>query len=274
MANNKQYKQYTINNIVDACCVLSGMITQVILHLDKYIEYSFEATMLLNETSEGYVLAKKYEDIKDKLWFRQHELLKVIADMQSSSFSYNNLRKILEKKKFLKNPLDDEITKILKELLDIRNWTFHNPQSLVVASEEVAEKNIPDELKDFAILKPQLNPVIVTRVNAYSIQMLASLVLLAKSRGQMFNKVLLSMKKDYQDLYDSIENKPILLTGNEIKYIDRNIVREIGDYASDIAQVSMAIQKSKYDGSDEKFNEWVIRPSKDSKKESENKVDE
>ena len=218
--------------------------------------------------------AKEYEDIKDKLWFRQHELLTVIADMQNSSFSYNNLRQMLTKKKYFANPLNEDIAQILNELLNLRNWTFHNPQSLVVASEEVAEKNLPDELKGFVVLQPQLNPVIVTKVKSYSIQMLASLVLITKSRAEMFDKVLNSMKKDYQELYDSIENKPVLLIGDKIQYIERNIVREIGDYASDIAQVSMAIQKSKYDGSDEKFNEWVIRQSKDSKEELENKVDE
>lgn len=31
------------------------------------------------------------------------------------------------------------------------------------------------------------------------------------------------------------------------------------DYHSDIAQISMAIQKSKYDGTEEKYREWVIR---------------
>ena len=49
MANNKQYKQYTINNALEACTVLSGMIAQVIMHLDKYIEYSIEAAMLLKK---------------------------------------------------------------------------------------------------------------------------------------------------------------------------------------------------------------------------------
>ena len=92
--------------------------------------------------------------------------------------------------------------------------------------------------------------------------MLASLVLLVKSRGEMFDKVLLSMKKDYQVLYNSLENKSLFLSGNGIQYIEQNIVREIGDFASDIAQVSMAIQKSKYDGSNEKFNKWVVRPNK------------
>lgn len=34
----------------------------------------------------------------------------------------------------------------------------------------------------------------------------------------------------------------------------------LNDYGSDVAQISMAIQKSKYEGSDEKFKEWIVRP--------------
>lgn len=42
-----------------------------------------------------------------------------------------------------------------------------------------------------------------------------------------------------------------------------NSTAGLSDYSSDIAQISMAIQKSKYDGTDEKFRELVIRPTSD-----------
>ena len=45
----------------------------------------------------------------------------------------------------------------------------------------------------------------------------------------------------------------------KVQYCRRKVVSDINDLDSDIAQISMAIQKSKYDGSDEKFYEWVIR---------------
>ena len=38
-------------------------------------------------------------------------------------------------------PLSDDMTRVLNELLEIRNWTFHNPQSRMVAAKEIAEKN-------------------------------------------------------------------------------------------------------------------------------------
>lgn len=43
-----------------------------------------------------------------------------------------------------------------------------------------------------------------------------------------------------------------------IYYETQNPVR-LASPTTDISQISMAIQKSKYDGSDEKYNEWVIR---------------
>ena len=46
---------------------------------------------------------------------------------------------------------------------------------------------------------------------------------------------------------------------DRVQYVELNATSGLSDYYSDIAQISMAIQKSKYDGSDEKFNDWVVR---------------
>lgn len=71
------------------------------------------------------------------------------------------------------------------------------------------------------------------------------------------------MKNDYQELYDLLEIKPMIISPGmdmfKVQYCRRKVVSDINDLDSDIAQISMAIQKSKYDGSDEKFYEWVIR---------------
>ena len=70
------------------------------------------------------------------------------------------------------------------------------------------------------------------------------------------------MEADYQEIYDSIDNKPFLMTTHgfsyRVQYVELNVTSGLSDYHSDIAQISMAIQKSKYDGSDEKFNDWVV----------------
>ena len=161
---------------------------------------------------------------------------------------------------------------ILSDLLDVRNWTFHNPQSLMVAAKEAAQKDIPVELKEFAQVSPQLNPVLIRKINRYELVMLASLIIHAQKRIEQFEKVLRSMKDDYQEIYDSIENKPFLMTAhgfsNRVQYVEMNNTSGLSDYHSDVAQISMAIQKSKYDGTDEKFREWVLRPKSD---ESQNK---
>ena len=261
--SKQQFKQFTINSIQDACLALGMLISGVVVNLDKYREYAIEAELLLEKTDGEYVPAKEYESVNDKLLFRQREILKLTADHQSSSFSYIDLRKHLEKNKYLSSSLSQEVIDLLSEFLDIRNWSFHNPQSLMVAAKEAAEKGVPKELIGMAHITPQINPVIIQRIDKYEMVMLASLVIHSKRRIEQFEKLLASMKADYQELFDSIEDKPYIMTAqglsSEVQYIEVNTTASLLDHGSDIAQISMAIQKSKYDGSEEKFNEWIFR---------------
>lgn len=149
------------------------------------------------------------------------------------------------------------------EFLDVRNWTFHNAQSLLVASKEAAEKNIPDELKGFAKIIPQLNPVIIRKVDRYELLMLVSLICHTKKRIEQFEMILSNMQSDYQEMYDSIKDKPLMMTASgfssKVQYWEQHVTSQITDYQSDVAQISMAIQKSKYDGTDKTFKKWVVR---------------
>ena len=264
--SKRKFKQFAIDNIQDGCLALSMLITGVIVNLEKYKEYAEEAEQLLSNTDSECIPAKTYDDINDKLLYRQREILKLCADHQSSSFAYIDLRNILEKQGYLTIPLSEEATEILNELLDVRNWTFHNPQSLLVANKEAAEKNIPDELKGIATIVPQLNPVLIRKIDAYDLLTLASLTIHTQRRINQFEIILNCMKSDYQEMFNSIENKPLLLSVNgftsDIQYIDRHVVAHLDDYNSDVAQISMAIQKSKYDGSEEIYNKWVVRFNK------------
>lgn len=264
--SKKKLKQFTIDNIQDGCLALSMLITGVIVNLEKYKEYAEEAEQLLSNADSECIPAKAHDDINDKLLYRQREILKLCADHQNSSFAYIDLRKILEKQGYLTTSLSEEAAGILNELLDVRNWTFHNPQSLLVAAKEAAEKNIPDELKGIATIVPQLNPVLIRKIDAYDLLTLASLTIHTQRRISQFETILNCMKSDYQEMFNSIENKPLLLGVNgftsDIQYIDRHVVAHLDDYNSDVAQISMAIQKSKYDGSDELFNKWVVRFNK------------
>ena len=265
--NKQQFKQFTINSIQDACLVLGMLISGVSLNLDKYKEYALEAESLLCRTESKLIPAKEYDDINDKLLFRQREMLKYTADHQSSSFSYIDLRKLLENRKYITAQLSQDTIDTLSELLDIRNWTFHNPQSMMVAAREAAEKNIPAELAGIAQVIPQLNPILIQKNTHYETLMLFSLVFHARQRITQFEMILESMKSDYQTMYDSIEGKQYLLTpqgfSSTVQYVEVTHTASLSDYSSDIAQISMAIQKSKYDGSAAKFKDWVVRFEKE-----------
>ena len=261
--SKQQFKQFTINSVQDACQVLGMLISGVVINLEKYKEYALEALLLLGRTDSKYVSAKEYDDINDKLLYRQREILRLTADHQSSSFSYIDFRRLLEKKNYIKSPLSEEVSAILSELLDIRNWSFHNPQSLAVAAKEVAEKRIPKEFRGVLQVEPQLNPVLIQKIDKYETLMLASLVHHTERRNKQFEAVLASMKSDYQEMYDSIGKKPIFITNHgfsaEVRYIEIQRTAALLDNLSDMAQISMAIQKSKYDGSEEKYNELVVQ---------------
>ncbi len=265
----KKYKQFTIESLTDACFVLSTLISGVIVNLEKYEEYAHEAMELLEKTNGDYVDAKEYDDVNDKLLFRQREILRLVADCQNSSFSYKNLRPLLVNKKFLKRPLSQEINQLLSELLDVRNWSFHNPQSMLVAEREVANKSIPDCFKDMVKIMPQLNPILIHKCERYDVMMLASLIVHAETRIEQFDQILQTMKQDYQEMYDSIEPKSFhIINGvltSDVQYQEVKYTEKLNSYFSDVSQISMAIQKSKYDGTDQKYNEWTI-PNSDKEK--------
>ena len=150
--------------------------------------------------------------------------------------------------------MDEELKQLLNELLDVRNWTFHNPQSLMVAAKEVVEKNIPEELREIVQCTPQINPVLIRKVVSYELVFLGSLVIHTERRIKQFQSILASMKDDYQEMFDSVEPKSFtLLPGTDltkVQYIERPVVSRLDDLSSDTSQISMAIQKSKYDGSE------------------------
>lgn len=265
----QQYKQFTINSPEDSLLVLGTLIDRVVVNLDKYKEYYLELRQLLQsvladkkDIEDILIPAKQYDDINDKLLYRQRELLKYIADQQKSSFSFSEIADLVNKKKYIQKDVSKEVAGLLREFLDVRNWTFHFPQSMLVASKESAQKRIPDELKPFVKIMPQLNPVIVARVQYYDIMMLISLEKHAKKRIQQFETILEEMKSFYSEIYHTIPHAKMLLAdgsfSDDVLYVDQYHTSRLTDHHGDVAQISMAIQKSKYDGSDEKFKEWTL----------------
>ena len=267
--NNNNYKNFDIIKLEDGMSVLGSLIRGVVINLKKYKEYSLEVDDLFKKyiavmESEQEILipAKEYDDIDDKLLYRQREILKFVADEQKSSFSYINLRKILLKKNFLTTSLKEEETKILNEFLNVRNWSFHNPRSMMVANSEVAQKRTSDMFRGMVKIEPQLNPLIITHTKNYDLNMLCSLTLHVERRINEFEAILEQMKNDYIEMYQKLENKPIFIFGvtnpQEVLFYEDFATKRFWDFSSDVIQLSMAIQKSKYDGSEEKYNQWVM----------------
>ena len=258
---SNQYKQFTINNLTDALLVLGTLISASITNLDKFDEYTKEALTLHKKHKNDEVIpGKEYEDLHDKALFRQRELLEYMADAANDIFSYLPLRKKLMKMGFLTRQLDKETAEILNELHTIRNGTFHNVQSRLVAEKEAMKKTLPKELVGIAKIEPQLNPIIVNRHKAYTKDMLKSFIYHNMLRSAQFLLILDEMKRDYQDMYDQLDHPQVVFTngaellveGCESPYPVKTVVYE-QNYGwrgneSDVANISMAIQKGKYDG--------------------------
>lgn len=250
----QQYKQYAINTLEDGCFVLKTLIVPVIIDLEKLKKYSKEAEELIVKCKlEKDIPASFYDPIHDRVLYQQRELLRFIADHQASSFSYINVRKLLVSKKYLKRELDRKSSETLNELLNIRNWTFHNSQSMLVAELEVTKKSIPPELEGMVDIKPMLNPIVIDKVVSYSKEYLETFIVHNWIRIEQFELVLSEMKRDYQDMYDSLPVRGFLLTGqglsSKVQYIEREVRKLDPDSAgAKVSEMSMQIQKGKYNG--------------------------
>lgn len=197
-----------------------------------------------------------------------------MADEAKDIFSYKSLRKWLmnhevEGSMIITRQLDIDSAQILNELHEIRNWTFHNVQSKLVAAREVMERQAVEMERNFGIrptVTVQLNPIVIESYTSYTMSMLESFIHHNITRYVQFKTILDEMKRDYQDIYDMLDNPEIVafpafetLVKNcesafPVKVAFHNCVCGVTDKDSDVANLSMAIQKRKYDGSNESFD--------------------
>ncbi len=270
MPNNRQYRQFDINTIEDALVALNALISSAIPNIRKFDEYNDEVKdMVHKHENDSYISAKEYDDIHDRVLFRQRELIALMADDASNILSYKHLRKMFIDKGFITRDLDLSITQTINELHTIRNATFHNVQSRLVAEKEAMEKSIPPKLAGLVKVQPQLNPIIIPNYEKYSIYSLISFLKHNDLRSEQFHNVLNEMKKDYQDMYDKLSNaQQVIVPGSELLVGDTksktpvriSVIKEAFDAAghpSDVANLSMAIQKGKYDGSKESYDKYT-----------------
>jgi len=268
--NPRELKRFEIKTQEEAMMILGTLIAAVKVNLERYVEYQNELELLvtkyepLNTDKETLIPAKEYENINDKLLFRQREMLKYCSDHQKDSFSYMGVRTSFVKKGFLKRELEIQVSEILNDFLDIRNWSFHNTQSEYTASREVALKGMPEFLKGFATIIPQINPIVIDKTVNYDFIFIVSSLIHADETQKRFSLVLQSMISDYKEMYMSLENRPILLPGDgSIQFYERSLTKKFFDHATDSTQISMAIQKAKYSGTQEDFNKYAIFSSKE-----------
>lgn len=274
---NRNYKTSPITCLEDGLAILGNLIISSMLHLEKYVAYANEVDNVIRQyttvdANEKAIRISEpipeviFHNLNDKLMFRQMMLLKLLADEQNASFSYKSLRKILKKQGYLQKELSQENSQILNELLDIRNWSFHNPQSFHTAQKEVMMRSIPDQLKSLVRITPQLNPVYAKVHNFYDVTYLCSLSLHTEKRAKQFQTVIDSMKQDYEEMYQRTNPHGMSLFGGELfdmtkvqfKIYRIDQPKQLLDSDDLTAQVSMAIQKGKYDGSDEAFHKWTL----------------
>ena len=250
----KRYKNYQLNSKDDYLYVLYMLIVQVKTQLDKYKKYNDELMEYIHEKNsniENYIDKYAYYTFTDKIHDTSMSIIKCLADQQDTSMSYLMFRKIIDKKRSLYNldNLSEEISNHLKELRDVRNWSFHNAQSNFVASKEYVIKQVPNELRKPEYFKYNFNPIIIEDYQNYDIRHFISLYFHTDKRINIYDKILDQMIIDFEKIYG--ENITI-----EVKKIENP--KEFFDADYTIAQLSMAMQRD-YDGSDKKYNELFIK---------------
>ena len=277
--SSKSYKQFQIQTSQDALLALGMLISESIANLEKFDEYTTEAIYLAETCKDEIIPAKPYDDLHDKSLFRQRELLTLMADEANDIFSYRAFRKWLMNhevggKTLITRALSQEVSEDINELHSIRNATFHNVQSKLVATREIMEHRALEEEKKLGIkpdVIPQLNPLFVYTHEYYKRDMLETFIEHNLYRHKQFKGILEEMKRDYQDIYDLIPNPKIV--GNPgmknlvadsksltpVKLMFLKEIPEVGDPGSSVASLSMAIQKRKYDGSEKSYKEHTIK---------------
>lgn len=272
--NPRDLKRFEIKSQEEAMMVLGTLIAQVKENLEKYTMYQDELEKLiakyepLNDDKETLISAKEYDDINDKLLFRQREMLKFCSDQQKDSFAYIELRPTFIKKGFLKSTLNTTVSEILNNFRDIRNWTFHNTQSAYTASREVAFKGMPEELKKIATPIPQINPLLLPKTVSYDFLYVISSSIHAEKIKNDFTLILQAMISDYKEMFAELKNRPFLIPGGDsLQVIEKKVTHRLMDHITDSTQISMAIQKSKYSGTQEDFDKYAIFSSKEKKED-------
>lgn len=249
----KDYKLFNFNSKDDYLFVLYGLISRMYKSLKRYKRYQegLENYLLsLIDEEMIYVDTDICEEWQDKVLSVSRGIMTVLIDEVKGGISYVKLRKMLNKTEFKLEPLGDDIEKELAELRDVRNWSFHLPQTDFVAAKEVFLKNIPKELHQCVTYN--FNPIKIEVFDKTNRMFLESLYLHNKRRIEIFDKIFAEMIKDFETLL-----------GQHVEVVEINEKpAELLDETSATIQLSMAMNRRKYDGSNKMYEKITFQKPK------------
>ena len=214
-------------------------------HIKELSEYQIK---IIQEKCE-YIDSSIYQEWMDRHQNTMHLLLKCFVDNTSTGFSYVMFRQMIARSTYAKllPEQPETIKKDLEELRDVRNWTFHFAQSDIVANKEIFLQSVPQELRKSVIYN--LNPIVIEEYSKVSAVYIDSLRCAMERRLKVFTEIFEQMKIDYESVL-----------GTEVSIVERPIkLLEYGHNDFAMAQLSMAMQKKQYDGSQESFEEITMK---------------
>lgn len=139
-----------------------------------------------------------YSDALALLGHNETHLLNLVGDMQGSSLSYYKFRDIIKRKKSKKSlgfdirDIDEEVLSILKELNKARNFQNHEPESLITSERKLIEEG---RFAEFS-----LDPILIVNHEYCTLEYFIDMYNSYKELNILANKILDSMKLDYEDL--------------------------------------------------------------------------
>lgn len=246
----KNYKNLNFNKKEDYLFALYVLIGHVYKLLKRYNRYQNDFVAFLNPilySDEEYVDTEICEEWQDKFLSVSRELIKHFVDDVKTGFSYIMFRKMVNKTEYKLKPLDKSLEKELEELRDVRNWSFHLAQSDFVAMKEVFYKKIPKEFHSY--VEYSFSPIRVSISKKTNKMHLASLFVHNERRIEIFQRLFNRMHADFEEL---------LGMSAEIVEINEKPLEFLDDSCAAM-QLSMAMQKRKYDGSDEAFEKITLQ---------------
>lgn len=253
MSKGRNYKNFPFNKKEDYLYAGNILIVRTYRALKKYKYYhgklGEELERMITNKIE-YIDTSYYEEWEDKQKNVSHNLLTCFIDDTSTGFSYVMFRKLVNRSEYkdVLHELDAETKEYLEELRDVRNWTFHFAQSDFVAIKEVIYKGVNEELQQYITFRG--TPIVIDFPQLVSGKFMESLFLHMSKRIRVFDKLFDCMLMDYQNLL-----------GQEVKIVEAMASPiEYGGPDFMTAQLSMAMQKKRYDGTKESF-ERVISPN-------------